>query len=122
MKRRFCRLLHLCLLLCLLSGCQMSRGPFRSARLGSPFVHGPRSGEMETEETIQPVSAERDAPIVTADEKESEGFSARWSKLFDSWKRPKRIPLPRTDVQPPAESQQEAQIDAADAVPSLEDL
>ena len=101
MNRRLFEIVSLTLLLGAFSGCQASRGWFSSTRVGSlidsqsPVI---TKDARNSSQTIQTVSVEQDVPIVTATEKKSGSGASGWSKLFGSLtKKPKRIPLPRTD-------------------------
>ena len=126
MNRRLFEIVSLTLLVGAISGCQVSRGWFSSSRIGSPIdsessvVSG---NAKDSSHTIRTVSAEQDVPVVPATEKKSGSGVSSWSKLFGSLtKKPKRIPLPRTDS--PTESGPEKSIEAdPDAdVPTLNDF
>ncbi|MCH7685755.1 MAG: hypothetical protein IH899_03585 [Planctomycetes bacterium] len=126
MNRRLFEIVSLTLLVGAFSGCQASRGWFSSSRVGSlidsksPVI---AKDVGNSSHTIQTVSAEQEVPIVTATEKKSGSGASSWSKLFGSLtKKPKRIPLPRTDS--PTVSEPEKSIEAnPDAdVPTLNDF
>jgi len=126
MNRRYFEIVSLILLAGAFSGCQTSRGWFSSARIGSfinsksPVVAG---NSKNSSDVIQTVSVEQDVPTVTATDEQSESRASSWSKLFGSLtKKPKRIPLPRTDS--PTESGTEKSLEAnPDAdVPTLNDF
>ena len=126
MNRRLIEIVSLTLLVGAFPGCQTSRGWFSSSHVGSPIdSKSPIVAENAKNSThaIQTVSAEQEIPIVTATEKKSGSGPSSWSKLFGSLtKKPKRIPLPRTDS--PAVSGPEKSIEAnPDAdVPTLNDF
>lgn len=126
MNRRLFEIVCLALLVGVFSGCQTSRGWFSSSRVGSPVDSNSRLVAKNAENSshaIQIVNAEQEVPIVTATKKKSGSGTSSWSKLFGSLtKKPKRIPLPRTDS--PAVSGAEKSIEAnPDAdVPTLNDF
>jgi hypothetical protein len=126
MNRRSFEIVSLTLLVGAFSGCQTSRGWFSSTRVGSAIDSKSSvvSGNAKnSSHAIQTVSAEQEVPIVTATEKKSGSGASSWSKFFGSLtKKPKRIPLPRTDS--PTAGGPEKSIEAnPDAdVPTLNDI
>ena len=126
MNRRLFEIVSLALLVGAFSGCQTSRGWFSSSRAGSPADSNSRivsRNAKNTSHTIQTVNNEQEVPILPATEKKSGSGPSSWSKIFGSLtKKPKRIPLPRTDS--PAVSGPEKSIEAnPDAdVPTLNDF
>ena len=122
MKRRFFRIVSVGLLIGGLSGCQMTRGWFSASRLGLPVGAVSKNVNSPSRE-IRPVSAQQEVPIVTADEGKPDTGGSRWSKLFGSLTKPKRIPLPRTDAQPVmSESEKTPELLREADVPSLNDF
>jgi hypothetical protein len=126
MNRRLFEIVSLTLLVGAFSGCQTSRGWFSSSRIGSPI--NPESSVVSgnaknSSDAIRTVSADQEVPIVTSSEKKSGSGVSSWSRLFGSLtKKPKRIPLPRTDS--PTETGSEKSIEPnPDAdVPTLHDF
>ena len=123
MNRRLLGIVSLTLLVGAISGCQTSRGWFSSSRVGSPIESNSMIAAENSSHAIQTVSSEQDVPIVTATEKKSGSGVSSWSKLFGSLtKKPKRIPLPRTDSPTETEPEKSIEADPDADVPTLNDF
>ena len=126
MNWRLLEIVSLTLLVGAFSGCQTSRGWFSSFRSSSPIDSKSSvvSGNAKNSSyAIQTVSVEQEVPIVTATEKRSGSGTSSWSKLFGSLtKKPKRIPLPRTDTPNPKGSEILIEANPDADVPTLNDF
>lgn len=83
-----------------LAGCQASR-PASSSRFGAlsrsanvQAAHTDEGEEQETATVTPSVQLEADALPMPEDK-----ATSRWAKLFGGFGKPKRIPLPRTDLE-----------------------
>ena len=125
-NRRIIEIVCLTLLAGTFSGCQTTRGWFSSSRDDSQINSNSlvlTNDAENSSQAIQTVSSEQETPIVTATDKKSGSGESSWSKLFGSLtKKPKRIPLPRTDSPTASGSEKSIEVNPDADVPTLDDF
>jgi len=107
-RRSLCILVAGGCLLCGLSGCQVARTSFQMDSDNRVPILGlqlsPR--ERDTSGIRRDHAADDETPVVDLNRRETMPRRSPWSKLLGRFGKPKRIPLPRTDLQsvddPPA--------------------